>query len=363
MPASTLEDCLREIKKDSSIFTLLNEEDAKRRIIQRILGLLGWDVYGDEIKQEYGVGERRVDYALQVNGENKVFIEAKKPGENLYRHQEQLLDYSFHAGVALAVLTNGISWWFYLVTTKDCDWNDLRLYNLDILKQEKDVVDIVDIFDRLLSRENVGSGKAVQHAESILERCQKEKAFRENLSKAWNRIIKDCDCDSLLVELLKETTEDICGFRLEEVDVEKIPQFIHSHQEKWILSPEQQEIDPLSTKQSNAKTGNQTKGRMQIGDVHYELRYVFEILVNTANWLIDKGELKPSDCPVDVSRGDKRVLIDRKPKHPSGKDFFVPRKLKNDLYIECHASKESAIEYSKRLLKKYGHNREMLRVS
>ena len=74
---------------------------------------------------------------------------------------------------------------------------------LDILAQEEDVV---GIFDLLLSRENVGSGEAVQHAESILERRQREKTFRESLPKAWNRIIKDSERDSLLVDLLKETT-------------------------------------------------------------------------------------------------------------------------------------------------------------
>ena len=67
MQTQALDNCLKEIRKDSGISTL-NEEDAKRRIT--ILGLL------QEIKAEHGVG-RRVDYALQ-QWENKVFIEAKK---------------------------------------------------------------------------------------------------------------------------------------------------------------------------------------------------------------------------------------------------------------------------------------------
>ena len=365
MQAQALDNCIKEIRKDSGISTL-NEEDAKRRIILRILSLLGWDIYSSEIKAEHGVGIRRVDYALQVNGKNRVFIEAKNPGEDLDNHQKQLLDYSFQEGVALAILTNGISWWFYL-PLKQGAWNDRRFYTIDILAQEEDVV---GIFDRLLSRENVGSGKAVQHAESILERRQKEKTFRESLPKAWNRIIKDNEHDSLLVDLLKETTEDVCGFRLEEGDVSEISRFIRSHQEKWLLSSEQEGADPLPTKHSNAKTENQTKSRrrpdraqqMQIDDRHYKLTYDFEILVNTANWLIDKGNLKSSDCPIDVTRGNKRVLINRKPVHPSGQEFFTPKKLKSGLYIECHASRRSAIEYSKRLLTEYEYDPEMLKV-
>ena len=365
MQAQALDNCIKEIRKDSGISTL-NEEDAKRRVILRILALLGWDIYSSEIKAEHGVGMRRVDYALQVNDKNKVFIEAKKPGEDLDNHQKQLLDYSFQEGVALAILTNGISWWFYL-PLKQGAWNDRRFYTLDLLAQEENVV---DIFGLLLSRDNVGSGESVQHAESILEKRQKEKTFRESLPKAWNRIIKDGERDSLLVDLLKETTEDICGFRLEEGDVSEISRFIRSHKEKWILSSERSEVDPSPTKYSNAKTENQTTGkrrpkkpqRMQIDDVHHELRYSFEILVHTANWLIDKRNLKLSDCPINVTRGSKRVLISRTPVHPSGKEFRAPRQLKRGLYIECNASLKSIINSSKKLLEKYGYGPEMLKV-
>ena len=83
MSVPTLDNCIKEIRKDSDI-SALNEADAKRRIIERILNLVGWDTYGPEIKAEYGVGERSVDYALQINGENKVFLEAKNPRENFW---------------------------------------------------------------------------------------------------------------------------------------------------------------------------------------------------------------------------------------------------------------------------------------
>ena len=364
MQAQALDNCIKEIRKDSGISTL-NEEDAKRRIILRILSLLGWDIYSSEIKAEHGVGIRRVDYALQISGENKVFIEAKKPGEDLDNHQKQLLDYSFQEGVALAILTNGIEWWFYL-PLKQGVWNDRKFYTLDLLAQE--IENIVGKFDLLLSRQKVGSGKAVQHAESILERRQREKIFRESLPKAWNRIIEDSERDSLLVELLKETTEDVCGFKLQESDVGEISRFISSHQEKWTLFPESQEVDSPSVKISDAKTQIQTKSkpgkprRVQIDDVHYELKYVFEIMVHTANWLIDKGNLKLSDCPIKVTRSGKRVLIDRTPVQPSGREFYNPKQLKRGLYLECYTPLKETIDDSKKLLEKYGYDPEMLKV-
>ena len=97
-----LNDWIKEIKNDSNISTL-NEAQAKRSVIERILEFLGWDMYNyNEVKLEYGVETLWVDYALLINGENKVFIEAKRPSEKLETYQKQLLDYSFGEGVTSA---------------------------------------------------------------------------------------------------------------------------------------------------------------------------------------------------------------------------------------------------------------------
>ena len=137
----TLSDCIKEIRDDPNIFTF-KEARIQLSIILRILNLLDWDIFR-EIIPEYGVENRSVDYALQINGDNEVFIEAKNPQENLENHQEQLLDYCFREGVELAILTNGIEWWFYLPLKKGT-WNDRKFYTINILEQE--IEDIVDKF-------------------------------------------------------------------------------------------------------------------------------------------------------------------------------------------------------------------------
>lgn len=235
-----LSDCIKEIRNDSNISTW-NEAQAKEWIIRPILDLLGWG--RREIIPEYGVEARRVDYALQINGDNEVFIEAKKPGEDLENHQKQLLDYSFGNGVDLAILTNGIAWWFYLPLKKGV-WNDRKFYTIDILEQG--IEDIVDKFDLLISRQNVASGEAVRQAESILENRQREKIVKERLPEAWNKVIENAvSPDSLLVDILAETAEEVCGFKLES---DEILRFIRSNHEKWLLSPElKQETAPPTT--------------------------------------------------------------------------------------------------------------------
>lgn len=244
----TLNDCIKEIRDDPNISTW-NEAQAKEWIIRPILDLLGWG--RREITPEYGVGTRRVDYALEINGDNEVFIEAKKPREKLENHQEQLLDYSFKEGVDLAILTNGIAWWFYLPLKKGA-WNDRKFYMIDILEQE--IKDIVDKFGLLLSQQNVKSGKAVQHAESILKSIQREKILEECLPEAWNSVIKEPH--ELLVDLLAETAEEVCGFQPTD---DEILGFIRSHHEKWLLSPEPERevppptIPPITTPETRIK--------------------------------------------------------------------------------------------------------------
>ena len=362
MTMQTLSDCIKEIQNDSNISTL-NEAQVRRSVIERILEFLGWNTSNyNEVKLEYGVGTRRVDYTLQINRDNEVFIEAKKPGEKLENHQEQLLDYSFKEGVDLAILTNGIEWWFYLPLKKGA-WNDRKFYTIDIRKQE--IEDIVDKFGLLLSQQNVASGEAVQHAESILKSSQREKILEERLPEAWDNVIKNAvSPDSLLADLLAETAEEVCGFKLER---DEILRFIRDHYKKWLLSPESGQEVPPPVKRRGTKTLRQTKDQtekpkwMQINGESYELEYKYDILVNTANWLIDKGYLKPSDCPVKLTSQAKNYFINRTPERAPDLKFWHPKKLKNGLFIEADRS-DIAIENAQKLLKKYGYDPEMLKI-
>jgi len=137
---------ISEFKKDKRLL-LFDEAATKQAVILRILKSLGWDPFNiDEVYPEYSVGSKRVDYALKSNGRNKVFIEVKKVNEDLEKHQEQLLSYSFQEGVKLAILTNGISWWFYL-PLREGSWEQRKFYTIEIYDQ--DIEDIVRKFDDL----------------------------------------------------------------------------------------------------------------------------------------------------------------------------------------------------------------------
>ena len=149
-----------DFKKDRRLLSF-DEAATKQAVILRILKALGWDPFNiDEVYPEYSVGDKRVDYALRHNGRNKAFIEVKKVNEDLEKHQEQLLNYSFKEGVKLAVLTNGISWWFYL-PLREGSWEQRKFYTIEIYDQ--DIKDIVSKFEDFLLKENLISDKAIEN--------------------------------------------------------------------------------------------------------------------------------------------------------------------------------------------------------
>jgi predicted type IV restriction endonuclease len=214
---------IEALKKKTQV-SKFDETETKQAMILPILQLLGWNVWDtEEVKPEYPVeGKKaaeggRVDYCLRINKKSEVFLEAKRPGEDLERHQEQLLDYSFREGVDLAILSNGIFWWFYLARKK-CHWKERKFYAIDIMQQP--IEEVAQKLKELLSRNLVQSGEALQNAKSIDELRARQKKINETMPKAWNKIISEGD--PRLYDLLTDTTESLCGFRPDDEDVKKI---------------------------------------------------------------------------------------------------------------------------------------------
>lgn len=216
--------------KSNPKITTFDEASTKQAIILPIIQLLGWNPFDiDEVTPEYSVENKKVDYSLRLNNTNEFFIEVKKPSEDLENHQDQLLDYSFRQGVELATLTNGITWWFYLPTQKGT-WRDRKFYAIDIFQQDSDA--IAYKFIDLLSKDNVQNGSALKNALSIYKGKQKSKIISQTIPEAWNKIITEPD--SLLIELLIEVVEKLCGYKPEE---EKIKGFIKNNRDQLTVLP------------------------------------------------------------------------------------------------------------------------------
>lgn len=96
----------------------MTEEDVKIKVINPLLEILGWDIFGPEVRLEYPVplykSQKSVDYALLVDDHPTVCIEAKNPAKAIGRKSlEQLYEYMRELDSELGILTNG--WKYQLI--------------------------------------------------------------------------------------------------------------------------------------------------------------------------------------------------------------------------------------------------------
>jgi predicted transport protein len=242
---------LKELKTDKRLNSF-DEAATKQTIILRILSLLGWDSYNiDEVCPEYPVSTKKVDYSLRNSNKNKVFIEVKRVGEDLDKHQEQLLNYSFEEGVHLAVLTNGITWSFYL-PLQEGNWEKRKFYTIDIHEQSS-VDAMTKLFD-YLSKDAVLSGEAISQAKLMLNTRQKEYEITKALPLVWDRLINHPD--DTLIDLIADDTEKLCGYR---PDVATVKNFLSS----FVPGSVEDSVPKVSQGVSVAKTTNQDKKSLE----------------------------------------------------------------------------------------------------
>lgn len=169
----------------------------------------GWPIFDTAVvTPEYVLEGRRVDFALLHPEEHpRVFLEVKKIGQ-AEGADRQLFEYAFYKGVPIAVLSDGQEWHFYLPSGQG-DYSERRVYKLDLLEREP--AESCERLRRYLSYEAVCSGKAVQAARADYQDVSRERQVRDALPKAWRRLLEGPD--ELLLELLAEKVEDICGFK------------------------------------------------------------------------------------------------------------------------------------------------------
>ena len=198
-----------------------SEAAVSQGILLPILNELGWPVFNTTIViPEYSVEGRRVDYAL-CHPENRpaVFVEVKKVGLS-ESADRQLFEYAFHVGVPMAILTDGQEWSFYLPGEQG-RYDERRVYKIDLLERSTD--EASERLTRYLSYERTCSGEALKTARSDYQNVARDREIKATLPKAWNTLLEEQD--SLLLELLAEKVEDICGYK---PDLDTCGQFLEN---------------------------------------------------------------------------------------------------------------------------------------
>ena len=186
-----------------------NERAVSTSIVVPILRALDWDDSDPaQVMPEYTNPRGRVDYALSPSRNSPaVFVEVKRVGQTA-EADRQLFEYAFHEGAQIAVLTDGRIWNFYL-PGQHGSYEDRRVYQLDIV--ERETAEIVLRFRRYLDRVRVADGRALSDAQSDYHASASRRAAQLTLPKAWAQLL--AEPDGLLIDLLRERTEALCGHK------------------------------------------------------------------------------------------------------------------------------------------------------
>ncbi|MCP5196008.1 MAG: hypothetical protein H6974_04325 [Gammaproteobacteria bacterium] len=199
-----------------------NEAAVSQGIVLRLLQALGWPTYETQVVcPEFSLSGRRVDYALCPPQSKPVaFIEVKQIGQS-NGAERQLFEYAFHIGVPLAILTDGQEWNFFLPAEQG-DYSERRVYKLDMV--ERDVSESVARLERYLSYAQVSSGAAIAAAREDYKNVSRSRQMLSMLPDAWSKLV--AEENKLLLELLADKVESLCGFK---PDIDTVARFLREN--------------------------------------------------------------------------------------------------------------------------------------
>ena len=200
--------------------TELNETAMKQAVVLRVLDAAGWNAFDlAEVEPDFQVGTAKVDYALKVassprqrsSGTPRVLVEVKSLGENLEsdRHQRRLLNHCARSEVELGVLTNGLSWLFFL-GSRENGRQDNQFCEFNILEQPQIAAEELNNY---LAKDKVSNGQSVRSAERSLRERNRDEIVRNSIVEGWQQVVQGLD--EGLVELIATASEQKTGIRPE----------------------------------------------------------------------------------------------------------------------------------------------------
>jgi hypothetical protein len=306
---------------------------------------LGWNPENpEEVQPNVSTEEGIPDYSLMKDGRKILFVEAKKLNVDIEQREviRQLAKYSFSEGTKYGVLTNGAVWILIRSFEEGTSLTERIVWKADLENEELPAV----------SRKIVTISKTnIEHIEVLVKKAQ-------ILDEIWQSLLDEPEemIKGLMPVVKSIISQGYPDYQFEDTEIEDLLK----ERIKEIISGPSKDETLYDTSIESISWRRESPRKMKLKGEVFEIQNSYEILVNTANWLIKNGKLKLSDCPVGI--GPKRYLVNKEPKHKYGDDFRAPKKLSNGLWIETHYSTASCINYAKRLLEKFGISSDILTI-
>lgn len=202
-----------------------------------------------------------------------------------------------------------------------------------------------------MSKENVISEKAIENAEKIFKSIQKQYLINDTLPKAWEKILTEPD--GLLVELLADTTERLCGYK---PDNETVEQFLT----KICYKPPQPKIEILTPGQPYNRVAPLPSEGYRWKSIasftfkgnKYPVRSWKEMLIKICNLMLSAHK-EQFDKVLNLA-GRKRPYFTRNPN-----ELRKPERINNtEIYVETHLSANSIVKLAKNILAVFGYGED-----
>jgi len=342
-----LADNIRRFRSEG-VDKTLSEQDTKAVLIEPLLELIGWDVHDPaQVTREDRPTERPVDYSLKIRRDPVVLVECKRLANRLdsSRDLEQALAYASAAGVRWCVLTNGCVFRIYNSLAPEVaqkklleEVNLAGVGQTDGLSPDRAVQSL-----ELISPQSIETGRIDEAWE---ERYTGTKV-REVVKELWSKP------DPGLVNLVRQRMRE----RGRTLSKKETSRWLRALDVKVDARPA---AVPQGKRERKPAPKAEGPTRITVGTYSDEIKYSYEILTKTAEWLIGQRKLKASDCP--IATGRKRNLVITEARHRDGGQFTAPRRLSNGLWLETHFSTKGCMRSACKLLERFGYSGEMLEV-
>ncbi len=368
----SIESEIQSIRDGIKAGKFANEASISQGIVLRLLNALGWPTYDTQIvAPEYSLSGRRVDFAI-CNPPNKpiAIIEVKHLGQG-GGAERQLFEYAFHDGVPLAILTDGKEWNFFLPGEQG-DYGERRVYKLDILDRALDESSLR--LKRYLLYSSVVSGTAIDSAREDYKNVSKIRQMEAALPKAWAQLVEDED--EMLLEILADRVETICGFKPTPDTVANFLKYFVKRTSESVSTtiPRPQPV-VINPQIGNSSTG-QTKGPVNNGSdfehigflidgENYRARNAIDVLKQIFEVLSEKDSEFPERFIKLPIHGRSRRYLARDPNelYPGRPDLCLDCsvQLKSGLWLGTNHSRQSIAKIIQlaRETAKPGHGRDI----
>jgi hypothetical protein len=197
-----------------------SEETTKTALVLPFIQALGYDIFSPtEVKAELtldmgGVKADRIDYAIFINNEAKIFVECKSCDVDIRKATfKQLKKYFAFTNAKFGILTNGIKYRFFSDLENTGKMDDVPFLELDMLNVKDSVVAVVKNFSKPMDEKKVSEIadelKCKSEIRAILER-EFNKPSKEFVLFFASQIHKK--------NLVKSVVKQFCGYTKETCD-------------------------------------------------------------------------------------------------------------------------------------------------